>query len=390
MTHPAATSPEASRSRPVTTSRELTDEPRQSLIRRRVPFLFSVRFGITAWYAGVLILTIAIVGIGFRMLLVRSLDARGQEQLQDAAQEIRRNIEVQTYFGAYDIHIDPDFDPTSLQRSGVSFSIYDTSSAMPLLRAGSYADMWPPNDALPDLFALTEEQHGSVSINEYPMRTLAYPITSQSMRYADTGEPVVIGMIFAAESLQFNTRMLEQMNKLLAVSGVFGAGVASIGGWLLAGRALAPVNRIMSSAEDIANDRSAASLSRRVEVPATGDEIAQLAETFNDMLDRIEQAFAAQRRFVADASHELRTPLTSIKGNIDVLRRQLAAGRPLAPDDIVDALGDVGRESARMGRLVEDLLALARNESGGYAGSAGMQVNSLDVLAGEAFRWGSC
>ncbi len=142
----------------------------------------------------------------------------------------------------------------------------------------------------------------------------------------------------------------------------------------------------MASAEDIANDRSAASLSRRVEIPATGDEIAQLAETFNHMLDRIEQAFAAQRRFVADASHELRTPLTSIKGNIDVLRRQLAAGRALAPEDIVDALGDVGRESARMSRLVEDLLALARNESAGYATTAGMHPTSLDVIAGEAVR----
>ncbi len=193
-------------------------------------------------------------------------------------------------------------------------------------------------------------------------------------------------MIFTTESLETTVRTLHQMNKMLLISGVGGGLFASIGGWLLAGRALAPVNRIMASAEDIANDRSAASLSRRVEVPPTADEIAQLAATFNDMLDRIEQAFAAQRRFVADASHELRTPLTSIKGNIDVLRRQLAAGRPVSPDDIVDALGDVGRESARMSRLVEDLLALARNEAAGYVRSADMHSTSLDALAAEAIR----
>lgn len=380
-------------SRATTTSRELADEPRQSLIRRRVPFLFSVRFGITAWYAGVLILTIAVVGIGFRVLLVRTMDAQGRSRLEDAARDIRANIEEQAFvstsstgYAGYEIHVVPDFDSQNLQLSGVSFSIYDTSTGREIARAGNYAGVWPRRQDLPTLLALKDERYRTVTVSGYPVRTLAYPIVSEALRDAITGEPAVIGMIFATESLQSTTRMLDQMNRLLLVSGLAGAIFASIGGWLLAGRALAPVNRIMASAEDIANDRSAASLSRRVEVPATGDEIAQLAETFNDMLDRIEQAFAAQRRFVADASHELRTPLTSIKGNIDVLRRQLAAGRTLAPEDIVDALGDVGRESARMSRLVEDLLALARNESAGYGTAAGMHPTSLDVIAGEAVR----
>lgn len=380
-------------SRATTTSRELSDEPRQSLIRRRVPFLFSVRFGITAWYAGVLILTIAVVGIGFRMLLVRSMDAQGRNRLENAAEEIRANIQEQTFLSTsptgypdYEIHIVPEFDSQTLQLSGVSFSIYDTATGLPIDRGGNYASLWPPRNELPALLALKEPRYRTETVNGYPVRTLAYPIFSETMRNASTGEPYIIGMIFTAESLQSTTRMLDQMNRLLLISGLAGAIFASIGGWLLAGRALAPVNRIMASAEDIANDRSAASLSRRVEVPATGDEIAQLAETFNDMLDRIEQSFAAQRRFVADASHELRTPLTSIKGNIDVLRRQLAAGRTLTPEDIVDALGDVGRESARMSRLVEDLLALARNESVGYATTAGMHPTSLDVIAGEAVR----
>ena len=377
------------RARSSTTSREQPDDARQSLIRRRVPFLFSVRFGITAWYAGVLILTIAVVGIGFRMMLIRSLDQDARERLESAAREVRQSVQEQISPsrgpGSY-IHLVPEFDSQPLQRAGVSFSVYDISSGRVLNSGGSYSSVWPERDDLPELLALKDAFYTTERIGEYTVRGLAYPVYSREMLDEETGKPVVIGMVFTTESLTSTTRMLSQMNKVLLISGIFGGGIASVGGWMLAGRALAPVNRIMTTAEDIANDRSAASLSRRLEVPPTGDEIAQLAETFNDMLDRIEQSFAAQRRFVADASHELRTPLTSIKGNIDVLRRQLAAGRALDPQDIVDALGDVGRESARMGRLVEDLLALARNEAAGYGSSAGMQVTSLDVLAAEAFR----
>ena len=375
--------------RATTTSRELSDEPRQSLIRRRVPFLFSVRFGITAWYAGVLILTIAAVGIGFRTLLVRSMEQDAQNRLLVAAREVREGIHEQAFLDQYPgpaIAVMADFDGEPLQRSGISYSIYDIISLNRIDSGGTYAELWPQQRDLAKLIVLKEGKYFTVHVGEYSLRGLAYPIRSREVIDLATGEPAIIGMIFTTESLATTVQTLGKMNKMLLISGVGGGLFASIGGWLLAGRALAPVNRIRASAEDIANDRSAASLSRRVEVPPTADEIAQLAATFNDMLDRIEQAFAAQRRFVADASHELRTPLTSIKGNIDVLRRQLAASRPVSPDDIVDALGDVGRESARMSRLVEDLLALARNEAAGYVRSADMHSTSLDALAAEAIR----
>jgi signal transduction histidine kinase len=103
-------------------------------------------------------------------------------------------------------------------------------------------------------------------------------------------------------------------------------------------------------------------LATRLEVPNTGDELARLASTFNRMLDRLEEAFALQRRFIADASHELRTPLTAIRGNIDVLVRQ-ASQNGIEGQDLSDALDDLRRESARMSRLIEDLLTLVRTEA---------------------------
>jgi signal transduction histidine kinase len=101
-------------------------------------------------------------------------------------------------------------------------------------------------------------------------------------------------------------------------------------------------------------------LSRRIEVGGPADEVGRLAATFNEMLARLEALFRTQRRFTADVSHELRTPLTTIQGNIDLLRRGLADD----PEARRAALADVEGEVARMSRLVDDLLLLARLDAG--------------------------
>ena len=156
---------------------------------------------------------------------------------------------------------------------------------------------------------------------------------------------------------------------MLIVLSLAGLALAIVGGWLLAGRALRPVDRVTATAAAIAaGDGSAASLATRLTVPASRDEIARLAATFNAMLDRLEASFRAQQRFVADASHELRTPLTAIRGNVEVLARQIAAlgsapsGTP-RDGDFQAALDDIQRESARMGRLLDELLFLAREDA---------------------------
>jgi signal transduction histidine kinase len=122
-------------------------------------------------------------------------------------------------------------------------------------------------------------------------------------------------------------------------------------GWLLATRLLRPVDRITSTAEEI----SATDLSRRIALGGPEDELKRLADAFDSMLERIDAAFAAQRQFVADASHELRNPIAIIQTNLDV------AAHELGPRASV-----VRRATARMARLVDDLLALARSESAGH------------------------
>jgi signal transduction histidine kinase len=149
--------------------------------------------------------------------------------------------------------------------------------------------------------------------------------------------------------------------RLFLVLGVLaGTGLALGFALLLSRRALAPITRLTSTARDIGRTRDP---SRRVPIPETEDEVAELARTLDEMLlalelsrEETEEALARQRQFVADASHELRTPLTSVLANLELL------------DDVLDgergeAARSALRSTQRMRRLVADLLLLARADA---------------------------
>lgn len=378
-----------------TTSRVPLEEPPGSFIRRKVPYLFSIRFGLTAWYAGVLILTLAISGVALRTMLVRSLEQDAETRLIEGARDIRRQtselLEVaEVTEGREDMIVVaallPEFNAEPLLATGLSITVIDATAGDPLFERGPLSSRWPQQEDYRAYLQLREPTYFIHEVSDQSIRGLAYPILSRLVTDPETGQRPVIGVIFTSESIETDNRVVARLNQILLATGLVGVVVATLGGWMLAGRALAPVNRIITSADDIAKGKGEVSLSRRLDVPQTGDEIAQLAETFNDMLDRIEEAFAAQHRFVGDASHELRTPLTAIKGNIDVLRRQIASGRRTDPSDFSDALADISRETDRMGRLVDDLLSLARTDAEGFGSIVDFDVVSLDVLAREAVR----
>jgi signal transduction histidine kinase len=143
---------------------------------------------------------------------------------------------------------------------------------------------------------------------------------------------------------------------------------------------LRPLTRMTATVEAIASG----DLSQRVNLPHSGDEIGELSSSFDEMIERIEAAFAAQReseermrQFVADASHELRTPLTSLRGFTDVLLR----GAKDEPETAEQVLRAMQRECERMSRLVHDLLTLARLDAGRQLN---LQQFDLVALVGEA------
>jgi heavy metal sensor kinase len=144
--------------------------------------------------------------------------------------------------------------------------------------------------------------------------------------------------------------------------------LASLLGYWLSGRSLAPVNRIIETVRLI----GAQNLSSRLEVPRARDELRHLTETLNAMLARIEASFKSITQFTADASHDLRTPVAVIRATAEITLR-----KPRAQEEYRRALSTILETSVDTSELLENLLTLARAD----AGAAGMDMRPLDLSA---------
>ena len=164
-------------------------------------------------------------------------------------------------------------------------------------------------------------------------------------------------IIQTARSEQDIEQSLTDLRLLLWRGGTLVVLFALIGGWFITWSVLSRVQRITKAARSISDSHN---FSQRVPDNSRfgRDELTSLAFTFNEMLANLEKAYQRQQRFVADASHELRAPITSIRCNLDLLAR--APDLPF--DEAQAALADARAEADRMGRLVNDLLTLARSD----------------------------
>jgi heavy metal sensor kinase len=154
--------------------------------------------------------------------------------------------------------------------------------------------------------------------------------------------------------------------------------LSAAGGWWLARKGFAPVIAMMDAVEGI----SAKALDRRLPVPSTGDEIARLAHTFNNLLGRLQHSFDLQRQFMADASHELRTPVS-----VTQTAAQVALDLPHRSEgEYREALEVIESQMRRLSRVVQDMFLLARVDSGAVP----LQVSKfyLDELIGSCIRAG--
>ncbi len=157
--------------------------------------------------------------------------------------------------------------------------------------------------------------------------------------------------------------------KALLLAGGVALVAALLAGYLLAARTASPLRRFASTAAEV----DAGDLSPRLESsPADAEELRTLADAFNNMLDRLDRAFAQQRQFVSDASHELRSPLTTIRGQLEVLAR----GDDPSVEDVRRVEAVTMKEMGRVERLVDDLLALARLDEG-----VGLELREVEVTA---------
>lgn len=140
--------------------------------------------------------------------------------------------------------------------------------------------------------------------------------------------------------------------------------LASVLAWIVAGRVLAPLRLLADTSRSI----SESDLTQRIPVQGA-DEIAELTITFNQMLDRLQAAFASQRDFIDDASHELQTPLTIIRGHLELLGKD--------PKERYETLAIVNDELARISRFVDDLLILAKAEQPDFLMLETVEISSL-------------
>jgi heavy metal sensor kinase len=183
-------------------------------------------------------------------------------------------------------------------------------------------------------------------LGPYPVRVLTQPVREAGR----VTSLIQVGMSLESVAVT-RGRFLLVMATVLPLALLCAGG----GGWLLARRALRPVDRMTEAARRI----SAEHLHERLESTGSDDELDRLATTLNDMLGRLDAAFRQVRQFSADASHELQTPLTILKGELEVALRA-----PRSPDEYQRVLASALEENERIARLVEGLLLLSRADAG--------------------------
>jgi two-component system, OmpR family, sensor kinase len=360
--------------RPQTTTTEPADadapeaaEPRRPSFAAPVRRLFaSFRVRVLAGYIGLLAVATLLAVFIAREALERRLDQRIDEALVQESRELRQlargnDPETGERFGGNAARIFEVFLERNVPSRNEAFVTFVDGELF--LRSAQVVPYRLDQDPelTPRWSALNESERGAVSTPAGSVEYLAIPLL---------GGEGVRGVFVAAI---FRDRERGEVSDALRVAAGVGLGMLLIGSvlaWLLADRVLRPVKAVTETARSI----SGGDLSRRI--PESGhDEIGVLAQTFNDMLARLETAFATQQRFVHDAGHELRTPITIVRGHLELLEDD--------PQDREQTLALVMDELDRMSRIVDDLLTLAKWEQPDFLKPAPFEVGALvdDVLA---------
>jgi two-component system OmpR family sensor kinase len=216
-----------------------------------------------------------------------------------------------------------------------------------------------PRHETPEARALRTGRIGysTVTVDGQLLRLYFVPVVRATRRVA------VIGV---GENAAAVSRAQDGVSRTFLFAGTATLLAAIALGFGLATRLSRPLRRMAATAAEV----RAGDLSRRIGASGPHDEVRVLADAFDRMLDRLEDAFARQRGFVADASHELRTPLTVIRGQLEVLGRQAVVTR----EDVRHVDEVVRTEVLRMERLVDDLLLLARADEGELLRPASLEL----------------
>lgn len=181
------------------------------------------------------------------------------------------------------------------------------------------------------------------------------------------------------KTITFEKQFIRYLLLTLFVIDLIGLGLAVMAGHILGRRILKPLRQVTKTAQEI----SAGNLDRRLTIEEAGDEVNALSMSFNKMLDRLEENFRQQQRFIADASHELRTPITIIRGYADMLEAYGAED----PELVAEASAAIKNSAQNMQYIVESLLFLARADQGIQPiTKAPVEINDVLRAAVDSFK----
>ena len=330
----------------------------------------SIRFRLTAWYAGLLTTVFLLLGtlmyVDLEFFLEsnqRDTQARRARQIADTLlARVHQTGEAYVAAEIKDLY-EPEVNDRFIRVARVDGSLVYVSGM--------------PNDQtfepthLPAL-ALSSRKEFSQKMHLPGNTTLLIA----ALKYqTPEGVPYLIEVGGPLDAVE---RMLDHLLWQLALGLPIAVLIAISGGYLLVGRALAPVDQIAQKAEQITQHN----LSERLPVAQTADELERLSLSLNHMIGRLENAFLNSKRFVADASHELRTPLTVVRAELE----SMASNRSLALE-FRETIGSVLEEVERLARIVEQLFALSRLDAG-ESRAEWVQFDLADLAATTAEQMG--
>jgi len=296
-----------------------------------------LRIRITAWYFAVLATGFALLGVIAFYVMRGSIHETVDETLQDQMQGIRVLMERTASRGRAELAHELSQDEEI--RAGSDLLQVSDPAGNWIYRSRTMAHYGPaaPREART---SITTQQPNGV-----PLRVLTLPVRAG-------GETYIVQLAYPLDDFY---EALDRFRRVLFLSSPLLLLLASAGGYWLSRRAFAPVDQIMREARSI----GAQNLSSRLLVPHTGDELQRLSETLNGMLARLEQAFRRITQFTADASHELRTPVALMRTRAEIVLR-----RPRSEEEYRETLRQILEDLQRTSSLIENLMLLARADSG--------------------------
>jgi len=322
-----------------------------------------IRIRLAAWYFAVLAVVLSAFGVTAFLEMRHSIRRTVDEELEIRAEGVHQLIERVIQRGEADDLPGELREHTELRAGGALLQVSDGQGNW-LYRSEVMSDYAVPR------FAPTRRNAVDFMGKDVPLRIWTRLVTVAGQSY----------LIQSAYEMDDFQEALDRFKLLLFISIPSLLLCAAAGGYWISTRALAPVDQITRTARTI----GARNLSSRLAVPNSGDELQRLSETLNGMLQRLEAAFQKITQFTADASHELRTPVAVMR-----TRAELALRKARSEEEYRDVISEILAELERTSALIEQLMFLARADSGAGAETLQFRATNVAEVLREACHQGS-